>query len=234
MQPSRDDVWKMFDRISPTYDRVNRILSLGIDQYWRKKVAAFLPEGDNLTLLDCATGTGDQIIALMERAPKIGNAVGIDLAQDMLRIGKQKLQKKHYGHRVSLEVASALEIPYVDHTFDCATIAFGIRNVTDVSQCLKEVRRVLKKEGRLILLEFSLPRQAQLKKAHLFYLRNWVPRIGGWISNNREAYTYLNDTIETFPSGEAFCELLREAGYVHVQARPLTGGIATLYSGDHP
>jgi demethylmenaquinone methyltransferase/2-methoxy-6-polyprenyl-1,4-benzoquinol methylase len=232
MQLSRDEVWKMFDQISPTYDRVNRILSLGIDQYWRRKVARFLPQGEKLALLDCATGTGDQIVALMERSKRVGSAVGIDLAGEMLRIGRQKLQKKPYGYRVKFEVASALEIPYVDESFDCAAISFGIRNVTDVPHCLKEMQRVLKKNGRLLILEFSLPRYELFKKAHLFYLRTCVPKVGGLISKNQEAYTYLNQTIETFPCGEAFCELMRAAGYVNVQAHPWTFGIATLYSGD--
>ena len=227
-------VEKMFDTISPTYDRTNRILSLGLDQYWRRRVAKFLPKRQPLYLLDCATGTGDQLIALMEHTESVGQAVGIDLATEMLRLGRQKIKEKPYKNKVLLQEASATALPFAENTFDCATIAFGIRNVDDVPLALSEMRRVLKPGGRLVVLEFSLPKNEILKALHLFYLRKCLPYIGGWLSKNRDAYTYLNKTIEAFPSGQNFCGLLKHAGFISASAHPLTLGIVTLYVGDKP
>lgn len=231
-QISKKDAWKMFDKISPTYDLVNRILSLGIDHYWRKQVAHFLPRKHKLRLLDCATGTGDQIFSLMKHSTRIHQAVGIDLAGEMLKVGKAKLQGRRYAHQVTFTLASALELPFIENSFECATISFGIRNLPDVKAALKEMYRVIAREGRVLVLEFSRPQHCFLGAAHLFYLRHILPKIGGWISKNKEAYSYLNETIETFPHGKAFCKLLEEAGFKNVQAYPLTFGIATLYQGD--
>lgn len=233
-QHAKSEVWKMFNQISPTYDRTNRILSLGIDQYWRKKVARFLPHKDKIRLLDCATGTGDQIFSLMKKSRRVHQAVGIDLASEMLRIGKKKLKKKPYAHQVMLKQASVLALPFVDNSFDCATISFGIRNVPDVDASLKEIFRVLAPQGRILVLEFSLPKNQKIKAAHLYYLRHWMPKIGAFISKDKNAYTYLNETIETFPHGKNFCALLENAGFKNVAAHPLTFGVVTLYQGDIP
>lgn len=232
MQHAKSESWKMFNEISPTYDRANSILSLGIHRYWRGKLARALPQKEKLKLLDCATGTCDQIISLMDRDKKIHLAVGIDLACEMLKIGKNKLKLKRYGHLVELKEASIAEIPYPENSFDCVTLSFGIRNVEDVSGCLKEIHRVLSDKGRLLILEFSLPKMSLLKKLHLFYLRYVLPKVGGWVSKNAQAYRYLNETIESFPYGEKFCTLLQEAGFKNVKATALTFGIATLYQGD--
>ncbi len=231
-EPSRKEIWKMFDQISSTYDRVNRIMTLGLDQHWRKIMCRFLPQGNNLKLLDCATGTGDQIIAVMEQSGRFSHAVGIDLAENMVSIGVKKIAKKSYGSSVNMKVASALEIPFPDNTFDCVTISFGIRNVTDVTLALKEFLRVLKPYGRLLILEGTVPHNPILRAFHLFYLRHFLPRIGGLISKKQSAYRYLNDTIETFPSGEHFLQLMRTAGYSDPCAHPLTGGIVTVYQGE--
>lgn len=230
--PSRHNIWKMFDEISPTYDVVNRVMTFGCDQLWRKRMCSFLPPQKNLRILDCATGTGDQIIALFEKSLEISSVVGIDLAEAMMAIGKQKIEKKSYRDKVAFQVASALETPFSDNHFDCVTISFGIRNVTDVMGAFKEFRRVLKPTGRVLILEGTIPHQKWLKAAHLFYLRKFLPHIGGIISKNKEAYRYLNKTIETFPQGERFCALMRAAGFVKVKANPVLGGIVTVYQGD--
>jgi demethylmenaquinone methyltransferase / 2-methoxy-6-polyprenyl-1,4-benzoquinol methylase len=230
--PSRHEVWKMFDQISPTYDCVNRIMTFGMDQLWRNRLCSFLPRQKEMHILDCATGTGDQIISLLEKTPEIASVIGIDLAIEMIEIGKQKMGKKSYSNKVDFQVASALEIPFSDHYFECVTISFGIRNVTDVMAAFKEFRRVLKPGGRVLILEGTIPSNKYLKSLHLLYLRHFLPRIGGIISKNFDAYRYLNKTIETFPQGERFCGLMRAAGFVNVQANPLFGGIATVYQGD--
>jgi len=222
----------MFNTISPTYDRVNRILSFGIDIYWRRKVAMSLPLRENMRLLDCATGTGDQIFSLMERSENIGHAVGIDLASEMLRVGKMKLKEKPYAHAVELRQACMTDIPYPDNSFDSATISFGIRNVSDIPAALKEIFRVLTPGGRIIILEFSMPRNRAIKAAHLFYLRRFVPAVGGFFSQHKEAYAYLNSSIEEFPDASTVTKLLQEAQFVGVQFHPLTFGIVTLYQGD--
>jgi demethylmenaquinone methyltransferase/2-methoxy-6-polyprenyl-1,4-benzoquinol methylase len=222
----------MFDQISPTYDCVNRVMTFGLDQLWRKKLCSFLPEKSEQSVLDCATGTGDQILALLEKKPCISSVVGIDLAEAMIAIGKQKIKKKPYAHKVCFQVASALEIPYPDDHFDVVTIAFGIRNVTDIMAAFKEFRRVLKPNGRVLILEGTIPSRKWLKSFHLFYLRHFLPRIGGLISLNFKAYRYLNETIETFPQGERFCGKMRAAGFINVKPNPLFGGIVTVYQGD--
>lgn len=230
--PSRNEIWKMFDKISSTYDCVNRVMTFGLDQIWRKKLCAFLPSSTGMHILDCATGTGDQMVALMQKRPDIANMIGIDLAETMLKIGKDKIAKKNYAHKVSFLVASALEIPYPDNHFDCVTISFGIRNVTDIMAAFQEFRRVLKPGGRLLILEGTVPRSKVLRAIHLFYLRHFLPKIGGVISGNFNAYHYLNKTIETFPQGEKFTGKMRAAGFVNVHSNPLLGGIATAYQGD--
>ena len=225
----KSQIWTMFDKISPSYDLVNRILSLGIDRHWRKKCAEFVPNRENLCLLDIATGTGDQLIALMDRCSNIRRALGIDMAREMLAIGRDKLAKKPYSHLVDLTDGTALSLPVASGSVDVVTIAFGIRNFTDVDVCLAECHKALNTQGKLIILEFSLPEILWIRKFHLFYLRKVVPWIGGFVSKNPEAYRYLNTTIESFPFGEAFVEVIRKAGFSQVSFFPLTFGIATIY-----
>jgi demethylmenaquinone methyltransferase/2-methoxy-6-polyprenyl-1,4-benzoquinol methylase len=168
----------------------------------------------------------------MENASHVKSIVGIDLAAEMVAIGEKKIAAKPYADSVTLKVASALEIPYPDNSFDCVTISFGIRNVTDVLGCLKEFLRVLKPGGRALILEGTIPRNALLRGIHVFYMRHVLPRIGGWISKKQDAYRYLNETIETFPHGEAFSRLMHTAGFAHTVIHPLMGGIVTIYQGD--
>jgi demethylmenaquinone methyltransferase/2-methoxy-6-polyprenyl-1,4-benzoquinol methylase len=230
--PSRAEIWKMFDQISPTYDRVNRVMTFGLDQIWRKKLCAFLPEKKQMCILDCATGTGDQIIALMEKRPDIAIVIGIDLAETMIELGKDKIAEKQYANQITFQVADALQIPYPDNHFDCVTISFGIRNVTDIMAAFKEFRRVLKPGGRVLILEGTIPRTKWLRSLHLFYLRHFLPRIGGLISKNFKAYRYLNKTIETFPQGEMLNGKMRAAGLIKVHSNLIFGGITTVYQGD--
>ncbi|MBI2810844.1 MAG: bifunctional demethylmenaquinone methyltransferase/2-methoxy-6-polyprenyl-1,4-benzoquinol methylase UbiE [Candidatus Melainabacteria bacterium] len=230
--PSRKEIWKMFDQISGTYDFVNRVMTFGLDKSWRRRLCKYLPEKKNLVVLDCATGTGDQVVALMETNKNIASVIGIDLAEEMVAIGIEKLKKKTYAQKVELQVASALKIPYPENHFDCVTISFGIRNVTDVMAAFKEFMRVLKPGGRVLILEGTVPEGAILKNLQLFYLRNILPLIGGIISKQPQAYRYLNETIETFPRGERFCDYMRCAGFVDVKANPVWRGMTTVYQGD--
>lgn len=229
---SRENIHKMFDQISPTYDLANRVMTFNLDQLWRKKIVKMLPNRKEMVLLDCATGTGDQLICLMENSKQIKRAIGIDLAAEMVAIGEKKVKDKPYADALSFQIASALELPFADNTFDCVTISFGIRNVTDVKKALSEFYRVLKPEGRVLILEGTVPKNKALQMIHLFYLRHFLPRIGALISKNNYAYRYLNETIETFPSGEDFCSIMRAVGFSDGKANLQTGGIATIYSGN--
>lgn len=222
---------RMFDRIAPRYDLLNHLLSFNRDKAWRRRMAALLPTRTNLKLLDLATGTGDQLLALYNTG-KIVSGVGLDPAEKMLEIGKQKIARLGLGDKLTLSVGSGEEIPFADKSFDVVTISFGIRNVTDVAKSLREMHRVLKADGRALILEFSLPRSRVIRAGYLFYFRHILPTLGGIISGDREAYKYLNQTVETFPHGEDFAALMREAGFESVKATPLTFGVASIYQGD--
>ncbi len=224
--------WTLFDQISERYDLNNRILSFGIDRFWRKKVHKFLPVKKNLSLIDLATGTADQILTLA-KFHSFEKIIGIDLSENMLALGRKKLEQKQLDDCASLMKASATELPFEDAHFDVATISFGIRNLDDTLKGLKEMKRVLKNDGRALILEFSTPKNALIRAFYLLYLRHILPRIGGFIARNSFAYRYLNQTIETFPSGEAFCQLMREAGFKQAKAHPLTFGVVTIYIGDN-
>jgi demethylmenaquinone methyltransferase/2-methoxy-6-polyprenyl-1,4-benzoquinol methylase len=234
VEPSRKEIWKMFDTISSTYDKTNRLMTMGLDRGWRKKMASLLPKLPKIELLDCATGTADQIISLMQKSDSIEKAIGIDLSEEMVEIGRNKLKKHSFNERVELRIASALEIPFDENRFDCVTMSFGIRNVSSVELCLQEILRVLKPGGRVLILETSIPKMRLIKFFHLLYLRKILPRIGGWISKQKTAYQYLNQTTETFPSGKVFCDVMEKAGFCKVICHPLTCGAVSIYQADKP
>ncbi|MGD8921840.1 MAG: bifunctional demethylmenaquinone methyltransferase/2-methoxy-6-polyprenyl-1,4-benzoquinol methylase UbiE [Candidatus Zixiibacteriota bacterium] len=229
--PSRRDVWRMFDRISHRYDLLNHLLSMNRDVAWRKRMSRHLPDRPDLKVLDLATGTADQLLSLYDSG-KVGSGVGIDLAEKMLEVGRRKIKQRGLESALELQIGDAENIPFDDNRFDAVSISFGIRNVIDVPHALSEMHRILNSEGRALILEFSLPKSRWIRSLYLIYFRKILPRLGGLISGDREAYQYLNDTVETFPYGEEFCRLMRDAGFDNVQAIPLTFGIATLYRGD--
>lgn len=231
-EPVRTNVWKMFNTLANSYDRVNRVMTLGIDQRWRSFLSEHLPKKDTLKLLDCATGTADQILTLLSKVPQITEAVGIDLAEEMLAIGRTKVQEQGFASKVTLIKGDVLQLPFSESSFDCVTIAFGIRNFTDPLGGLKEMCRVLHPGGRLMILECSLPEKPLLRSLHLAYLRHVLPKIGALFSGKGEAYVYLNKTIETFPHGQQFLDLMEQASLKNLKALPLMGGVVTLYLGD--
>lgn len=232
--PSKENIWEMFNHICPTYDRVNRAMTAGLDQRWRGKIAQLLPKKSDMALLDCATGTADQILSIMENTSCIKTAVGIDMAEKMLEIGRKKIEATTYKKQIELIHASALEIPFPDETFDCVTMSFGIRNVTCTSTCLKEIYRVLKQSGKVLILESSIPTNPIFKQMHLLYLRHLLPRLGGFLSQKKEAYIYLNQTIETFPSGKQFTQLLTNSFFIQPKIHPMLFGAVTIYEADKP
>lgn len=231
MQQNKVEVWKMFDRIANRYDLLNRLLSMRQDVLWRKKLLDLLPAKKDLHLLDIATGTADQILHLFEETDKISKAVGIDMSENMLAQGQKKITQLNLDGKVTLRVGDATQIPFKNDEFDVTTTSFGIRNVVSVENALKESLRVLKPGGTSMILEFSLPKSTLIRKPYLFYFRNVLPKIGSVISGDSTAYSYLNQSVEEFPYGEQFLELMRKAGYDDVSATPLTLGIATIYKG---
>ena len=230
--PSRRDVWRMFDRIAHRYDLLNRLLSFRQDVAWRKRLSHLLPDGPALRVLDLATGTGDVLLSLYRQSGRVASGVGVDMAGKMLAIGSRKIEDRRLSKDLAMVRGDAMCIPFRGDSFDVVTIAFGIRNVSDVPCALREMRRVLAPGGRALVLEFSLPRNALFRSAYLFYFRHVLPRIGALISGDSHAYRYLNQTVETFPYGEDFCALMRDAGFQQVRAHPRTFGIATIYEGD--
>lgn len=224
----------MFDRIAWRYDFLNRLLSLGSDVRWRKRMVRYLPPGESLNVLDMATGTADQIWMLLKASPRIHQAEGMDLSEGMLELGRKKIKERGLADRVVLRRGDVMAIPAPDNHYDVVTISFGIRNVEDVELGFREMLRVLKPGGRMLILEGSMPTHALMRKIYLLYFRRILPRVGGWVSGDAHAYSYLNKTVETFPCGEVFCEWMRAAGFQNVAADPRTFGVATIYRGDKP
>ncbi len=223
-------ITEMFDQISPTYDKVNTILSFGLDRLWRKKLISQLPKQSNLSLLDIATGTGEVLLEAFKQN-RIEMGAGVDLSSKLLDIAQQKLNQTPYRPQATFILGNALTLPFGKESFDATTIAYGIRNVQNVAKALSEMHRVLKPGGKALILEFSLPKNKLLKKLHLFYLRKIVPRVGHFFSKNQSAYVYLNETIESFPYGEPFLRHLEQAKFSNCKAIPILGGITTLYVG---
>jgi demethylmenaquinone methyltransferase/2-methoxy-6-polyprenyl-1,4-benzoquinol methylase len=229
--PNRQDVYRMFDRIARRYDLANRLLSFGQDIIWRKKLAGLFPDRQSQHVLDLATGTADVLLSLVKYSKKIESGVGLDMSEKMLAIGRSKTTRAALSEQLFFLRGDATSIPCLDNSFDAVTIAFGIRNVTDVRKSLREMHRVLNAGGKVLVLEFSLPSNKLIRNLHLFYLRYLLPTIGGLISGDKDAYRYLNTTIESFPYGEEFLRLMADVGFESTKAHPLTFGTATIYEG---
>lgn len=229
--PDKKDVWKMFDRIAGRYDLLNRMLSFGQDKLWRKKLSKLLPDKENLSVLDLASGTADILITISEKNKNLSFGVGLDMAGEMLEVGQNKITKLNLDSKLTLIRSDAMNIPLVDNSFDAVTIAFGIRNMVDVNKSLFEMHRILKKDGKALILEFSLPQNSLIRGLYLFYFRYILPLVGSIISGDDYAYRYLNRTVETFPYGEEFCKLMEESGFKNVRQEKLTFGVAAIYSG---
>ncbi len=231
--PSRDHVDTMFDGIAARYDLANRVLSMGLDIGWRKRLLARLPSSPQpLRALDVATGTADLAIS-MAKDKRVGEVVGIDVSTGMLAHGRVKVLDQHLQQRVQLLSGDA-RVLTGQHDFDVATISFGIRNVGDTVLGLRTMRGALKPGGTILVLEFSEPRGWLFGPVYRFYRRYILPRIGGLLAGDTSAYAYLDETISTFPHGEAFGALLTQAGFIDVGIEPLTFGAVTLYRARRP
>jgi demethylmenaquinone methyltransferase/2-methoxy-6-polyprenyl-1,4-benzoquinol methylase len=224
----KEQVAAMFNAISPKYDALNRILSAGIDQSWRRKTLREIRATGALNVLDVATGTADLALALAKGIPG-SKVVGVDISSGMLEVGRSKVRAKDLEGRVRLDLGDGEQLPYEESSFGAVTVAFGVRNFENLEQGLRDMRRVLEPGGTLAVLEFSQPTAWPLRSLYLFYFKNILPRIGRMVSKDASAYTYLPNSVQAFPYGEAFAAKLREAGFKSVRVRPLTFGVASLY-----
>lgn len=224
---SGDRVRGMFAEIAPRYDLVNRLLSGGIDVLWRRVTVRRAPPPRAGAILDVCCGTGDLALAYAAKAGPDVRIVASDFCRPMLDRGEVKAANA--GRAIAWVEADAMQLPFTTAEFDLVTVAFGLRNIADTARGLAEMARVTKPGGKLAILEFSLPRSALIRTGYLWYFRNVLPRLGNAVARNgSDAYTYLNQSVEEFPSGERLAALVRAAGYDSVEMVPLTFGIATL------
>lgn len=220
----------MFASIADKYDLTNSVLSMGTHHRWRKTAVKMSGAVKGMSVLDCATGTGDLAFEFKQIVGQEGKVLGTDFCGEMMETAPAKAAERKL--EVKFETADAMDLPYSDDTFDIASIAFGIRNVDNPTQCLKELARVVKPGGRVIVLEFGQP-SGLFKYPYNFYSKYVIPFVGGMITGNREAYAYLPETSANFPAGEAFIRLMKDSGkYEDYKARSLMGGIAYVYAGD--
>ena len=226
----KKQVAQMFNNISARYDFLNHLLSMGIDKLWRKKAIRLLSNRPVISLLDIATGTGDFALAgLKLNAKKI---IGSDISEGMLKVGIEKIKKKGLENTISFELGDAEDIKHEGNSFDAITVGFGVRNFEDLEKGLSEMNRVLKPSGQVAILEFSKPKQFPIKQFYNFYFLNILPLIGKIISKDASAYTYLPESVQEFPDGKDFLDLMIKTGYRNVKQYPVSFGIASIYWGE--
>ena len=225
-----EHVEKMFDTIAPQYDLLNRVLSLGIDQYWRWRALRMLSSASTTRFLDVATGTADVAI-MAEQMLRPRESVGVDISNEMLRFGREKLDRLGLTNRITLVQGDAENLPVQDGSFDAAVVSFGVRNFENLEAGLRGIGRALRPGGTLVVLEFSRPRTFPIKQFYELYSRHILPRIGGALSSDASAYQYLPDSVRAFPDGSDFLRRLENAGFQDTSWTPLTFGIASLYKG---
>lgn len=226
----KEEVRTMFDRIAPRYDLLNHTLSLSIDRLWRRRVVAIVRRQRPQHVLDIATGTGDLAIALARGIEGV-RVTGIDLSEQMLAVARCKVEKTGLADRIALQQGDAEHLTAASGGADAVTVAFGVRNFADLGAGLAELHRVLRPGGRVVILEFSRPRNRIFRALYEFYTYRILPRIGGAVSHDKQAYEYLPASVGEFPAPEAFLEAMTRAGFRECRARSLSLGIAQIYTG---
>lgn len=226
----KEQVEAMFDGIAPAYDRLNDIMSFGIARRWRCRTVKAVAKTNPRNVLDLATGTGDLALAMARRMPS-ARITGADLSRQMLALAADKIAAKDLPQTIALVRAEAEDLPFADRQFDAVTAAFGVRNFHDLRTGLGEMYRVLARGGRIFVLEFSTPRGKAFGTVFNFYFKRILPRIGGAVSKDLKAYTYLPESVGEFPAPQEFLEMLRGCGFTHCRARSMTGGVVYLYTG---
>ena len=225
----KEQIAAMFNSISGKYDFLNHFLSLGIDILWRKRAIRLLKNHQPKLILDIATGTGDFAIEALSLNPE--KIIGVDISEGMLSVGREKLIKKNLTDKIELLSGDSEVLPFEDNFFDAVIVSFGVRNFENLEKGLSDMLRVLKPGGKVVILEFSKPKSFPFKQVYQFYFQWILPKIGKLISKNHAAYTYLPDSVEAFPDGDDFLNILNKIGFQKNQCTPLTLGISSIYSG---
>ena len=223
----KEQVAQMFDNISGNYDGLNRVISFGTDAKWKQKILKMVASKQPDTILDIATGTGDLAILFATTSAK--EIIGLDISQGMLDIGKKKIQEKNLDSKIKMVLGDGENIPYPDNYFDVITVAYGVRNFENLEKGLSEILRTIKSGGQLIILETSVPTKFPFKQGYAFHSKFILPLVGKLFSKDKAAYSYLSDSANEFPFGEALNNILRKIGFIDVQHLPQTFGVATIY-----
>lgn len=225
----KKQVKSMFNNIAPRYDFLNHFLSAGIDYSWRKKAIKLIGQSYPKTILDVATGTADLALEAVKLNPE--KIMGVDIADDMLKVGREKVAKKNLDQLITLEYGDSEALRFEDGTYDAAMVAFGVRNFENLDKGLSEMYRVIRNGGMIMVLEFSKPQKFPVKQLFNFYFRYILPVLGRIVSGDSAAYTYLPESVGEFPAGERFVSILSKIGFKETKLYPLTFGIATIYTG---
>ena len=226
----KENIKKLFDNIASDYDKLNHILSLNIDKGWRKKaVKETIDCAEPMQVLDVACGTGDFTIEIARKAAPGSRITGIDLSEGMMKIGREKIASADVD--ATLEYGDCEALTYADNSFDRITVGFGVRNFEHLELGLREMYRVLKKGGKLVILELSIPSNSLIRWCYKLYFLKILPAIGGWVSGNRGAYNYLPASVLHFPAPDKFQAMMREAGFSTVEHKAFTFGICRMYIG---
>ena len=231
--PQKEKIQQMFDGIAPDYDRLNHLMSLGVDRSWRRRALREIvtPERPQ-ALLDIACGTGDFALAQARRMHAGSRITGLDLSEGMLAVMREKVEKAGLAGRISCEQGDCEQMRFAEGSFDCATIAFGIRNFAHREAALEEILRVLKPGGRLVILELSVPENKLLRWAYNLYFMHFVPWIGGLVSGDKAAYKYLPASVQAFPGRREWTATMERCGYANVRHRAFTFGLCRMYIGE--
>jgi demethylmenaquinone methyltransferase/2-methoxy-6-polyprenyl-1,4-benzoquinol methylase len=225
----REQVAEMFDNISPKYDLLNHLLSGGVDIYWRKRAIKLLKKQQPKVILDIASGTGDFAIEALSLNPE--KIIGVDISEGMLAVGREKIKKLGKQDIITLQSGDSENLSFQNNYFDAVIVSFGVRNFQNLLAGLTEMNRVMKSDGTCIVVEFSKPRSFPFKQLYNFYFKYILPLIGKTVSKDSSAYTYLPESVQAFPDGEAFLEIFKKAGFINTKCIPLTFGICTIYIG---
>ncbi len=225
----KEEVAEMFNNISANYDFLNHFLSLGIDHLWRKKAIQQLKNTEVKKVIDIATGTGDFALASLKLNPE--EVIGVDISSGMLEVGSIKMKKKGVDKTIKMILGDSENLNFEDNYFDALTVGFGVRNFENLERGLEEMLRVIRPGGKAVILEFSKPKKFPVKQVFSFYSKYFIPFFGKRISKDEKAYAYLPESVQAFPEGEEFKEILRKLKYKNVESILLSGGIATIYTG---
>ena len=230
-QTKKEEVREMFDNIAPKYDLLNHTLSMSIDRVWRRRVVGEVRRAKPGRILDVATGTGDRAIAMARRIRDV-QVLGVDLSEQMLAVARRKIEARGLDGRIVLDRGDAERLAVADASVDVATVAFGVRNFGDLGAGLRELARTIKPGGKVVILEFSRPRNRVFRALYEFYSYKILPRIGGLVSRDKRAYEYLPASVGEFPAPEEFMAMMARAGFRNCRARSQSFGIAQIYIGE--